>query len=97
MSEKKPKFAMEFVGFTSMGSVGIVEATVALTPEYDLKAVSSTYLHKDGSRVLTLIFGRSDMKLERKGYSLHEEWKQDVSIANEDSHIRNQTDKEAKP
>lgn len=74
--KKAPKFAMDFVGFASMGSVG-VEASIALTPEWDLKSVSSTYVHKDGSRVITLFFGKSDKKLGRKGYSLKEEWSQE--------------------
>ena len=73
MSEK-PKFAMDFVGFSSMGTPSIVEASIALTPEYDIKAVVSSHVHKDGSRVVTLVFGRSDGKLGRKGYSLKEEW-----------------------
>jgi hypothetical protein len=71
--KEKPKFAMDFVGFASMG-LGTVEAVIALTPEYDLKAIDSTFLHKDGSRVITLVFRPSDTKLCRKGYSLKEEW-----------------------
>jgi hypothetical protein len=78
MTEKKePKFAMDFVGFASMGSLGLVEATIALTPEYDLGGVVSSFTFKDGSRVLTLIFKLSDKQLGRKGYSLKEEWNQD--------------------
>lgn len=73
---KKPKFAMEFIGFANMGSIGPTEATIALAPEYDLKAVNSSYYGKGGSRVITLIFGLSDEKLGRKGYSLKEEWSQ---------------------
>ena len=76
MSEEKTKFAMDFVGFASMGSVGI-EASIAVTPEWDIKSVSSSYIHKNGSRVITLFFGKSDKKLGRKGYSLKEEWTQE--------------------
>lgn len=74
--DKEPKFAMDFVGFSSMGSLHQVEASIALTPGYDLKGVVSSFPHADGSRVLTLIFGLSDKKLGRKGYSLKEEWNQ---------------------
>ena len=77
MTEEKKKFAMDFVGFSSMGSTHHIEASIALTPEYDLKGVTSSYVWKDGSRVLTLIFGLSDKELGRKGYSLKEEWKQE--------------------
>jgi len=83
---KLPKFAMEFVGFASMGSTGHIEATIAMTPEYDIKSVSSDYVWKDGSRVIQLNFGLSDKKLGRKGYSLKEEWKQEppkVSSSND--------------
>jgi hypothetical protein len=71
-----PKFAMDFVGFASMG-LNRIEASIALTPDYDLQAVVSTFIAEDGSRVLTLIFGPSDKKLGRKGYSLKEEWNQE--------------------
>lgn len=74
---QKPKFAMDFVGFAGMGSIKTVEATIALTPDYDLVGVVSSFTSKDGSRVLTLIFRPSDGKLGRKGYSLKEEWTQE--------------------
>jgi hypothetical protein len=77
VTDKEPNFAMNFVGFAGMGSIKTVEASIALTPEYDLVGVISAYTHKDGSRVLTLIFRPSDKKLGRKGYSLKEEWKQE--------------------
>ena len=86
MSEKKEsKFAMDFVGFSSMGSLNQVEATIALTPDYDIVGVVSSFTYKDGSRVLTLIFRSSDKKLGRRGYSLKEEWKQDPLVSTKQS------------
>lgn len=78
MTEKeKPIFAMDFVGFASMG-LGTVEAVLTVSPEFDLKAIDSTFLHKDGCRLITLVFRPSDTKLCRKGYSLKEEWCEDA-------------------
>jgi hypothetical protein len=77
MPEKQtPKFAMDFVGYSSMGSIRTVEASIALTPDYDIIGVVSSLVGKDGSRVVTLIFRPSDKKLGRRGYSLKEEWEQ---------------------
>jgi hypothetical protein len=76
MTEKKqtPKFAMDFVGFASY-SDNMTEASIALVPDFDLKGVISTLTDlKDGSRVITLIFQRSEKKLSRTGYKLTEEW-----------------------
>ena len=82
----KPKFSMEFVGFANYGLT--IEASIALTPEYDLKAVTSSLLFKDGGRVVTLIFRKSDKVLGRKGYSLKEKWKQESPSTVESQDIK---------
>jgi hypothetical protein len=74
--DKRDKFHMDFIGYTQMGSVKVIEATLALSHDYDIIGVTSAYISKDGSRVLTLILRPSTGKLGRKGYSLKEEWAQ---------------------
>jgi hypothetical protein len=70
----RPKFAMDFVGFSSY-SDNMTEASIAIVPDFDLKGVVSTLTTlEDGSRVITLIFQRSEKKLSRTGYKLTEEW-----------------------
>lgn len=71
-----PKFAIDFVGFSSMGSLDQYEAVIALTPEYDLVGVISGLMFEDGSRTITLHFKRSEKKLGRRGYSLDQRWEQ---------------------
>ena len=76
MSEqkKKPKFWIDFVGFADCGLM--IEANLALSPEYDLKGIVSSHLVSDGSRVITLIFRPKEPELGRRGYSLKQEWEQ---------------------
>jgi hypothetical protein len=74
--KRKPKFAMDFVGFSGMGSLDQYEAVIALTPDYDLAGVISAHLFEDGSRTITLHFKRSEKKLGRRGYSLEQRWEQ---------------------
>ena len=77
MSEKeKPKFWIDFVGFAGYGSLHRVEATLALSPEFDLNHVVSFQHSKDSARTITLVFTRKKQKLGRRGYSLKQEWEQ---------------------
>jgi len=72
--KQKPKFAMDFVGFASY-SDNITEASIALIPDFDLVGVTSTLTDdKEGSRVVTMLYHRSEKKLGRRGYSLKQEW-----------------------
>lgn len=76
MSEpKRPKFSMDFIGFSNYGPH--VEASIALSPEYDLKFVTS-FLHngEDSARVIQLIFYPTDKKPGRRGYELQQKWEQ---------------------
>lgn len=73
--KQKPKFAMDFVGFASYG-ISHIEASIAVIPDFDLVGATSTLTDaEEGSRVITLIFRRSEKKLGRRGYSLKQEWK----------------------
>jgi hypothetical protein len=73
---KEPKFAMDFVGFSGMGSLDQYEAVIALSPDYDLTGVISAVMFEDGSRTITLHFKRSEKKIGRRGYSLEQRWEQ---------------------
>ena len=80
MSEKKaspktkPKFWIDFVGFADYGSM--IEATLALSPEFDVSHVVDFHYSSDSARVITLCFTRKKQKLGRRGYSLKQEWEQ---------------------
>jgi hypothetical protein len=81
MTEKKEsKFGMDFVGYASMGSVKVVEANLVLSPDYDIKGVVSSFTSGDGSRLITLILRPTDKKLGRTGYSLQEEWHEELPL-----------------
>jgi len=72
--EEKSNFYVDLVGFSSFS----VAADVALTvnPEYDIKAVVSSLVHKDGLRLITLVLKRVKPEVGRRGYSLKQEWEQ---------------------
>lgn len=72
--KKRPEFMFDIVGFISHPNM--TEVTFIVLPEYDVKAVVSGYIHKDGSRVITLVFRPTKPELGRKGYSLKQEWEQ---------------------
>lgn len=72
--KRKPKFWIDFVGFVDYGL--IVEANLAVSPEYYITSVVSTHIHSDGSRVISLKFRRKKQNLGRRGYSLKQEWEQ---------------------
>ncbi len=76
MSEQKkePKFSMEFIGFSSMGSIKRVEASIALSPEYDIDMVTDFLYGEDSVRVITLVFKPVEKQFGRKGFSLKKEW-----------------------
>ena len=72
--KRKPKFWIDFVGFADYGLA--IEATLALSPEYDLKSVVDAQFFSDGARVINLTFRREKQNLGRRGYSLKQEWEQ---------------------
>lgn len=74
--KERPKFWVDMVGFSSYP----LTTEVALTgpPEYDVKAVVSSHIHKDGSRLITLVFKSTKPELGRRGYSLKQEWEQKI-------------------
>ena len=78
MSEKphkeKPKFWIDFVGFSSYPNM--VEATLALSPEFDVHHLVSFHHSKDSARTITLVFTNKKQELGRRGYSLKQEWEQ---------------------
>jgi hypothetical protein len=73
-TKKRPKFRIDMVGFSSYPLM--TEVNFTTLPEYDVKAVVSSHIHKDGSRVITLVFRPTKPELGRKGYSLKQEWEQ---------------------
>ena len=76
MNEQKkiPKFWIDFVGFADYGLA--VEATISLSPEYDLTSVVNAQYDSDSARVITLNFRKRKQNLGRRGYSLKQEWEQ---------------------
>jgi hypothetical protein len=72
--KKRPEFRVDLVGFASF--TGMTEVNLTVNPEYDVKAVVSSHIHKDGSRLISLKFRRVKPELGRKGYSLKQEWEQ---------------------
>lgn len=81
MTAKRPKLFVDFVGYSIMSeTLGHAEANIVLSPGYDVKAVVSSHIVEDGSRVITLVLRPIEPKLGRKGYSLKEEWSQETQI-----------------
>ena len=79
MTAKKPKLFVDFVGYSIMSeTLGHAEANIVLSPDFDVKAVVSSHIVENGSRVITLVFRRVEPKLGRKGYSLKEKWSQEI-------------------
>jgi len=72
--KERPKFWIDMVGFSS--HTLMTEVNFTTLPEYDVKAVVSSHIHKDGSRLITLVFRPTNPELGRKGYSLKQEWEQ---------------------
>lgn len=72
--DKRPEFMFDVVGFIS--NTGMAEVSFVVLPEYDVKEVVSSHLHKDGSRLITLVFRHSKPELGRRCYSLKQEWEQ---------------------
>ena len=74
IDKRKPKFALDFVGFTNYRHS--VDATLTVNPEYTLTGIIEIQRSEDSLRVITLIFSRRKKKLGRRGYSLKQEWEQ---------------------
>lgn len=72
--KRKPKFALDFVGFANYGSA--VEATLVINPEYTITGITEMQYSKDSARSISLVFSRRKQKLGRRGYSLKQEWEQ---------------------
>ena len=70
--KKRPKFRVDLVGFSSFPNM--TEVNLVVNPEYDVKAVVSSHLHEEGSRLITLVFRPTKPELGRRGYSLKQEW-----------------------
>jgi hypothetical protein len=70
----RPKFYIDMVGFSS--HTLMTEVNFVVLPEYDVKAVVSSHIHKDGSRLISLVFRPTKPELGRRGYSLKQEWEQ---------------------
>lgn len=76
MSEekKKPKFWIEFTSFADFGTA--VEASLVISPEYNITGVTDMQHSPDSARIVTLLFSRREPQLGRRGYSLKQEWEQ---------------------
>lgn len=74
ITKKRPKFWIDMVGFSTTPLE--TEVNFVVLPEQDIKAVVSSHLHKDGSRLITLVFRSTKPELGRRGYSLKQEWEQ---------------------
>lgn len=74
--KKKPEFWIEFNSFASFGN--IVEASIILSPEWDIHHVMNMLHGEDTARVLHLVFTRKEKDFGRKYLSLKEEWKQET-------------------
>jgi len=72
--KRKPKFWIEFNSFADFGTA--VEASLVLSPEYNIIGITEMQHSSDSARVITLIFSRRKQKLGRRGYSLKQEWEQ---------------------
>ena len=72
--KRKPKFWINFNCFADYGST--VEASLIISPEYNITAVVEMQHSPDSARAITLIFNRRKKKLGRRGYSLKQEWEQ---------------------
>jgi len=79
MEEKrKPKFWIDFNGFADFGVT--VEASLVISPEYNITGIVDIQHSSDSARVITVIFSRRKQKLGRRGYSLKQEWEQTSSV-----------------
>lgn len=76
--EKKTKFFIEFNSFANFGIT--VEASLVISPEYNITGITEMQHSPDSARVITLIFNRRKEKLGRRGYSLKQEWEQPSKI-----------------
>ena len=72
--KERPEFRVDLVGFASF--TGTTEVNLTVLPEYDVKTIVSSHIHKDGSRLITLMFRPTNPELGRRGYSLKKEWEQ---------------------
>ena len=72
MTEKKAKFSIEFIGFSNAG-LGRYEASIALSPEYDLDVVTDFLYGEDSAKVLTLVFKPVEKKFGRRIFTLKKE------------------------
>ena len=72
--KERPKFRVDFVGFSDLRLA--YEVVLTVLPEYDVKAVVSSHIHEDGSRLIALVFRPTKPELGRRGYSLKQEWEQ---------------------
>ena len=72
--KERPKFQIDMVGFSTYPLMTEVNFTVL--PEYDVKAIVSSHICEDGSRLISLKFRRVKPELGRRGYSLKQEWEQ---------------------
>jgi hypothetical protein len=75
--EKKQKFSIDFIGFSSVG-LGRYEATIALNPDYDIDAVIDFLYGEDSARVITLVFKPKEKQFGRRGFSLKKDWETTV-------------------
>lgn len=72
--KRKPKF---WIGFNSFADFGVtVEASIIISPEYNITGITEMQHSPDSARAITLIFNRRKQKLGRRGYSLKQEWEQ---------------------
>lgn len=76
-NKERPKFQIEMVGFSSFTLM--TEVNLIVNSDYDVTSVVSSHFHEDGSRLITLVFRPAKPELGRKGYSLKQEWNQEVS------------------
>ncbi len=74
MKKRKAKFWIDFNSFADFGSM--VEASLVISPNYDITSVVDMQYSSDSARVITLVFNRRKPRLGRRGYSLKQEWEQ---------------------
>ena len=75
MTEKKPEFRLDFNGFATFGNR--VEASLIVSPEFELVGVTDIHHSEDTVRALTFIFQRTNPhQLGRRIFSLKKEFEQ---------------------
>ena len=74
--KEKPKFWIDFVGFSTYGNNHRVEAVLTVSPEFDLDHVVNMLHGPDTQRAITLVFAKKEKKFGRRGYTLKQEWEQ---------------------